>query len=128
MYNEIHNSGTVLAFKGSKGSRKEQNSGETPISLFFWRPTTIFSWYCFTIIKLIAYFCTFKKIFVEDNLIKSEKKLQMTDIFIKDAVLSAFAMELSAVEKLLQETEQRQDVVLKLKEIDEEQLRMVVQL
>ena len=65
---------------------------------------------------------------MEDNLNKSEQKLQMTDILVKDAVLSAFALELSAVEKLLQETEQRQDDVLKLKEINEEQLRMVVQL
>ena len=65
---------------------------------------------------------------MEEPLNKSEQKLQMADILVKDAVLSAFALELSAVEKLLQETEQRQDDVLKLKEIDEEQLRMVVQL
>ena len=126
MNKNTHNTGTVLAFEERK-AEKAGNRVKTPKFLLFRTPATIFSQYCFTIIRRLAYFCNLKKNFVEENL-KSDNQLQMADIFVKDAVLSAFALELSAVEKLLQETDQRQDYVLKLKEIDDEQLRMVVQL
>jgi hypothetical protein len=60
----------------------------------------------------------------------ANNKLQASSILVKNAKL--FAVKLSetdlAVTKLIDETKQRQTEVLKLKEVDQESLRMVVQL
>jgi len=58
------------------------------------------------------------------------KKLQITDILTEGAVL--VAKELNAgdkeVQRLIEETKQKQAEVLKLGQIDQERLRLVVQL
>ena len=55
--------------------------------------------------------------------------MQLEDILIPNAQLSAFTIELNEdTTKLIRETQQKQDEVLKLKEVNEERLRMVVQL
>ena len=68
------------------------------------------------------------KIYTVDNRNNSEK-LQMEDILMPDAQLDAFDIELTpSTIQLLENTEKKQEEVLKWKEVSEEQLRMVVQL
>lgn len=60
---------------------------------------------------------------------KKSEKLQMGDILINDAQLSAFDIEENAAtKKFIEETQKRQEDVLKLKEVAEERLRMIVRL
>ena len=56
--------------------------------------------------------------------------LQVNQILVKDAKLSAEKLSESnpTITKLIFETKQKQANVLKLKEVDQERLRMVVQL
>ena len=58
------------------------------------------------------------------------EKLQAKDILIKDANLKAVRFNDSNITiiKLIEETNQKQADVLKLKEIDQEKLNMVIQL
>lgn len=58
------------------------------------------------------------------------EKLQVTQILVKDAKLTAVKLSESSttVTKLIDETKQKQAEVLKLKEVNQERLRMVVQL
>jgi hypothetical protein len=58
------------------------------------------------------------------------EKLQVNQILVKDAKLSAVKLNESnvTVTNLINETKQKQAEVLKLKEVDQERLRMVVQL
>jgi hypothetical protein len=58
------------------------------------------------------------------------EKLQITQILVKDAKLEAVKLNENnaTVTKLIDETKQKQVEVLKLKEVDQETLRMVVQL
>ncbi len=58
------------------------------------------------------------------------EKLQVNQILVKDAKLSAVKLNESnvTVTNLINETKQKQAEVLKLKEFDQERLRMVVQL
>lgn len=58
------------------------------------------------------------------------EKLQVTQILVKDAKLSAVKLNETnvTVTNLINETKQKQAEVLKLKEVDQERLRMVVQL
>jgi len=58
------------------------------------------------------------------------KKLQITQILVKGAKLNAVKLDEAnrAVTKIINATKQRQTEVLKLKEVDQERLRMVVQL
>jgi len=56
-------------------------------------------------------------------------KLQMADILVANAKLSAFVLTMDEnTRMIIDETKQKQDEVLKLKEVNEERLRMVVQL
>ncbi len=57
-------------------------------------------------------------------------KLEISHILVRDAKLSADKLndKSQAVAKLIDETKQKQAEVLKLKEVDQERLRMVVQL
>jgi hypothetical protein len=55
-------------------------------------------------------------------------KLQISEILVKDAKLEAVKLNEKNVAKLIDETKQKQAEVLKLKEVDQERLRMVVQL
>ncbi len=57
-------------------------------------------------------------------------KLQESQILVKDAKLQAVKLSAAnvAVTKLIDETKQKQAEVLKLKEVDQDQLKMVVQL
>jgi len=64
-----------------------------------------------------------------DNKKDQPQKLQMNDILIPDAVLTSFIIELNdEVKKFIEETQKKQEQVLKLKEVSEEQLRKVVML
>jgi hypothetical protein len=58
------------------------------------------------------------------------EKLQITQILRKDVKLTAVKLNEASdmVMKLIDETKQRQADVLKLKDVDKERLRMVVQL
>ena len=124
----IENIGTVFAFEGREGSLQEAQARKRLKSLLMWDVAHNFKHYCRRILRKVSYFCTPKKIIVENNLNISDK-LQMADILVANAELSAFTIEMNAdTTKFLKETEQKQDEVLKLKEVNEERLRMVVQL
>lgn len=58
------------------------------------------------------------------------EKLLVTQILVKNAKLTAVKLNETSitVTKLIDETKQKQAEVLKLKEVDQERLRMVVQL
>ena len=58
------------------------------------------------------------------------KKIQVNQILVKDATLAAVKLNDTniTVTNLINETKQKQVEVLKLKEVDLERLRMVVQL
>jgi len=73
-------------------------------------------------------FLSYKGIIVSNLTIM--EKLQMTQILVKDAKLTAVKLSetSAAVIKLIDDTKQKQADVLKLKEVDQERLRMVVQL
>ena len=57
-------------------------------------------------------------------------KIEISHILVRDAKLSADKLndKSQAVAKLIDETKKKQAEVLKLKEVDQERLRMVVQL
>ncbi|WP_153825434.1 hypothetical protein [Niastella caeni] len=55
-------------------------------------------------------------------------KIQISEILVKDAKLEAIKLNEKNVAKLIDETKQKQAEVLKLKEVDQESLKMVVQL
>ena len=55
-------------------------------------------------------------------------KLQISEILVKGARLEAVKLNETNVAGLINETKQLQAEVLKLKEVDQEMLRMVVQL
>ncbi|MBC7382937.1 MAG: hypothetical protein H7296_08065 [Bacteroidia bacterium] len=55
-------------------------------------------------------------------------KLQASNILIKDAKLSTLKLSGAAIMKQVDETKQKQTAVLKLKEVDQDRLRVVVQL
>ena len=75
-----------------------------------------------------TYFGKLKNLSVEPKQ-NQPYQLQLDDILIPNAQLSAFVIEMDEhTTKLIQETHQKQDEVLKLKEVNEETLRMVVQL
>jgi hypothetical protein len=65
---------------------------------------------------------------VNNNLTIPEK-LQIADILVADAKLDAYILVLDEnTKQFLEETNQKQEEILKLKEVNEECLRMVVQL
>jgi hypothetical protein len=65
---------------------------------------------------------------VNNNLTIPEK-LQIADILVADAKLDAYILVLDEnTKQFLDETNQKQEEILKLKEVNEECLRMVVQL
>jgi hypothetical protein len=55
-------------------------------------------------------------------------KLQISEILVKGARLEAIKLNEKNVAQLIDETKQQQAEVLKLKEVDQESLKMVVQL
>jgi hypothetical protein len=55
-------------------------------------------------------------------------KLQISEILVKGAKLEAVKLNEKNVAQLIDETKQKQAEVLKLKEVDQESLKMVVQL
>lgn len=55
-------------------------------------------------------------------------KLQISQILVKDAKLEVIQLIEQNVAQLIDETKQKQAEVLKLKEVDQESLKMVVQL
>lgn len=64
------------------------------------------------------------------KLVFKMEKLQINQILVKDAKLSAVKLNETntTVTNLINETKQKQVEVLKLKEVDQERLRMIVQL
>lgn len=125
---QIGNTGTVFAFTNIEGSLQGAKTKKGLKSLFMWLPAPNFKTYYQRSIRKVSYFCTPKNIIVENNLNISDK-LQMTDILVANAELSAFTIKMDDnTTKFLNETKQKQDEVLKLKEVNEERLRMVVQL
>lgn len=97
-------------------------------NLLVWHVPAIFKQYCKKLIRKLPYLYTFKKIIVE-NKPNTSDKLQMADILVADAKLSAFVLTMDEnTRTIIDETKQKQDEVLKLKEVNEERLRMVVQL
>jgi hypothetical protein len=128
MFEQISNNGVILAFNRTDGRRQTTGIKKRKKSLLVWLPVPIFKHYCLTVIRKISYFFTLKKVSLENNL-QIFEKLQMTDILIANAELSAFTIGMDdTTSKFLRETEYKQDEVLKLKEVNEERLRMVVQL
>jgi hypothetical protein len=124
---KYNNGVMILDFKEDSWLERvaAKNSLKSLFICFF--PSNFKAYFC-TAIRNLSYFCTPKNHTVDNNKTKSEK-LQMEDILIPNAELSAFTIEMDdATTKILKETEQKQDEVLKLKEVDEERLRMVVQL
>lgn len=64
-----------------------------------------------------------------DNNLTIPEKLQMADILVADAKLAAYTLVLDEnTKQFLDDTNQKQEEILKLKEVNEECLRMVVQL
>lgn len=55
-------------------------------------------------------------------------KLQISQILVKDASLEVIELNEKNVAQLINETRQKQAEVLKLKEVDQESLKVVVQL
>jgi len=128
MSNQANNTGTVLAFNAVntvKGRRKSKFSYK---GLTLWKLGHTFKRCYHFAGSIIIIFSTFKKNSVTEELKKSENKIQMSDILIEGAVLRAFALELDEVRELLKATELKQQEVRKMKEVNEEQLRMVVKL
>ena len=67
------------------------------------------------------------RIILEENQ-NTSVKLQMADILIPNAHLSAYILQDDAqTSKLIEETQKKQEKILKLKEVNENCLRMVVQ-
>lgn len=65
---------------------------------------------------------------VEKNTNKPDK-LRMEDILIPNAALRVFTITMDETTKqLIQETQKKQEDILKLKEVNEDQLRLVVKL
>lgn len=61
--------------------------------------------------------------------VQMSEPLQMANILVANAQLSVKVLDMNEdMQKLLDETKKKQDDVLKLKEVNEERLRMVVQL
>ena len=58
----------------------------------------------------------------------TSRKLHKDDILKKDAQLTARQLDEKDVHKLIEETKRKQDEVLRLKDVNEESLRAVVQL
>lgn len=58
------------------------------------------------------------------------KKVKLSSILVKNGVLRAVKLDErdAEVTKLIEETTQQQETVLKLKEVSQDKLRMVVQL
>lgn len=56
------------------------------------------------------------------------EKTDVSKILIKDAILKAINLNEETAIKLIEETKQKQAEVLKLKEINQDMLKMVVQL
>jgi hypothetical protein len=121
------NIGMILEFTREKVPFSTDKAKKGLKSLIFCLMPLNFKEYFRTTISKPFNFCTPKIYTVDKKTIKSEK-LQMKDILIPDAVLSAFVIEMDdPTKKFLEETEKKQEEVLKLKEVNEERLRMVVQ-
>lgn len=121
MYNSDYYNNIVLDLSVGKGKKNLK-------SLLICGLSSTFKIYLCTLAQKLHYFRNPKNRAVDKSQTKSEK-LQMEDILIPHAVLTAFIVALDeATTKILEETEKKQDEVLKLKEVDEEQLRTVVQL
>ena len=128
MTNQPNNTGTVLAFNAANTVKPGQESKNSYKSLAFWNLGHIFK-KCYRFPgNMTNIFSTFKKKTVKEELTKSETKIQMSDILIEGAELRAFALDLDEVRELLKATELKQQEVRKMKEVNEEQLRMVVSL
>lgn len=124
--NTISNSGTILGFK-EKGAWKAKDKKSLKSLLICLRPYN-FKAHFRILIRKLSYFCTPKNSLV-DNKKSNSEKLQMEDILIPNAALDAFVIEMDVpTTKYFEEIEKKQNEVLKLKEVNEERLRMVVQL
>ena len=100
-------------------------------SCLFWQilqqNSVINSW----LLKKIIYFCTsFQSLLYFYTNVFRMGKLQVTQILVENAKLSAVKLSETnpTILKMISETKQKQANVLKLKEVDQERLRMVVQL
>lgn len=96
--------------------------------MLVWHVPAIFKLYCK---KLYVNYriCTLPKKIIVENKPNTTGKLQMADILVANAKLSAFVLTMDEnTRMIIDETKQKQDEVLKLKEVNEERLRMVVQL
>lgn len=97
-------------------------------SLLFCLAPSTFSKTVNTAILQSSYYCTPKNYTVEKNKTNFEP-FQMEDILLPNAKLDVFVIELNeSTKEFLENTEKKQDEVLKFKEVNEERLRMVVQL
>ena len=124
---QIGNNGTAFAFRSIEWNQQGAKTKKGLKSLLMWLSALNFKHYYQILIRKVSYFCTPKNIIVENNLNISDK-LQMADILVANAELSAFTINMDDnTTKFINETKQRQDEVLKLKEVNEERLRMVVQ-
>lgn len=129
-YNSIAYSSMILAFRKKTGLFEGCFFKKEPKSLFISFLAYNFKAYLlFTICQLLYCYIS-KKITVENkNNNAQPQKLQMNDILIPNAKLSAFEIEMNeGTKKLIEETQRKQDEALKRKEVNEEQLRKVVQL
>lgn len=125
MYFQKENIGMILGLNSKKMKGRRKNSHK---ALLIWLLTLNFK--VLFVSKYVSnrILASQKKFIVKKNQAKSDK-LQMEDILIPDAQLNAFLIEEnSPTTKFFDEIKVKQDEVLKLKEVNEERLRMVVQL
>lgn len=124
--NMIYNNGTILGSK--RMGDKVGNNKKMMKSLLICLRAFNFKAHFLIIIRKVSYFCTPKNCTVDKKKSNSEK-LQMEDILIPNAALDAFIIEMDVpTTKYFEGIEKKQNEVLKLKEVNEERLRMVVQL
>lgn len=128
MTNPADNTGTVLAFNTVNTVKGSQSAKNSPKGLNLWNLGHTFKKCYHTAGSIRNIFSTFKNKTVKEELKKSENKIQMSDILKEGAELRAFALGLDEVRELLKATELKQQQVRKMKEVNEEQLRMVVKL
>jgi hypothetical protein len=121
--------GIVLATSERTGTTVVTRLKKTVKSFDFTGTATIFKRYSQLTKCLVSYICVPKnKLVVQPTYISDQ--LQMDDILVENAQLTAFLIDVNdeEIQKLIQQTTEEQQKILKLKEVKEECLRMVVQL
>ena len=115
----------IMAFSMEKLDFKRYSAKKMKKSLF--RSYSAYNFKEFLMMLCHAVSVHSKKITVKKNN-HQPQKLQMNDILIPGALLSAFVIEADEkTKKIIEESQKKQDEALKRKEINEEELRKVVQ-